>query len=482
MTRIWASCLAAVILLIQRITAESELVMLVELFRHGARRELDNFPPLRSIPSLSEIYPDPFTGKGDLSAVGFRAHYLLGKAIRKKYKDFLPDQYRPDNLQVYASNRNRTIESANSQLLGLYDFGSGYDIDVDKKELYQPPIKDFDIEFEGLSALPKKMQLVPVQTPDNISNWMFGADTDCPNVKSNMNLSFNTIVDKYNSTFTPLYNVLVKNNFDPRYYLDKDHYDLKDAMKICDYIFTNIWNNINFKFEAELQEHCEVVLNLQLFARFSSEDVRKVYLSKIMTKIKQTLKDKSEGKLDALKFLMLSGHDSNVSAFFNVFRPNNYECIINEYKNKYESDGSIKKDWVKDESCIDKIRFTANIIIELRKNVDSKEFFVRLLYNNKEMAILENGKAEQPLDEFFSIFGQFELDDYEESCGVKVDDNMNISNLLLIVLILSLLALFLALIILIYYISKAKQVDSRGEFERVSDIEQNIQQNPLIQV
>ena len=89
------------------LNCQDELVLLIELFRHGARNPSDG------LKTLTE-YPDPFLSKSDLTATGYRQHDLLGKAIRQKYKDFLPEQYSYDTVDIYASNKNRTLASAMS--------------------------------------------------------------------------------------------------------------------------------------------------------------------------------------------------------------------------------------------------------------------------------------------------------------------------------------------------------------------------------
>ena len=46
--------------------------MVIELFRHGARRELIDYEGTKP-------FPDKNFGKGDLTIVGMKEHYLLGK-------------------------------------------------------------------------------------------------------------------------------------------------------------------------------------------------------------------------------------------------------------------------------------------------------------------------------------------------------------------------------------------------------------------
>jgi len=107
----------------------------------------------------------------------------LGKAVREKYKSFLPDNYNFVNVEVISSNWKRTLVSASSQLQGLFDLGTGSNIEVDDPAYYNPPIKDFDIPFpddQKGNALPFRPTFVPIQSADNNKNYLFNAHSDCP--------------------------------------------------------------------------------------------------------------------------------------------------------------------------------------------------------------------------------------------------------------------------------------------------------------
>ena len=49
--------------------------------------------------------------------------------------------------------------------MGIFDLGSGNDIENDDKKFYNPPIKNFDIEYPkeyGKDALPYAMTMIPI--------------------------------------------------------------------------------------------------------------------------------------------------------------------------------------------------------------------------------------------------------------------------------------------------------------------------------
>ena len=49
-----------------------------------------------------------------------RQHYLLGTSIRNKYKNFISNEFNPNEIYVISSDVNRTLISAYSNLLGIF--------------------------------------------------------------------------------------------------------------------------------------------------------------------------------------------------------------------------------------------------------------------------------------------------------------------------------------------------------------------------
>lgn len=96
-----------------------DILLLQEVFRHGARYALG-----------PQYQPDlPETIYGELTSVGKRMHYLLGKQLYAEYWERLnmPPFYNASLIRVNSTDFNRTIESCQSQLFGWLEA-------VDKEE------------------------------------------------------------------------------------------------------------------------------------------------------------------------------------------------------------------------------------------------------------------------------------------------------------------------------------------------------------
>ena len=105
------------LLLASQIIVSSKLVQVLSIFRHGARYQLGG--------GYDPTTPDQ---EGELTGVGMRQHQTLGQILRKEYIEnlgFLSAQYNRKEIEVYSTTTNRTVESALSQLYGLYPLGSG---------------------------------------------------------------------------------------------------------------------------------------------------------------------------------------------------------------------------------------------------------------------------------------------------------------------------------------------------------------------
>ena len=94
-----------------------KLLFVWEHFRHGARGPYANFDPVTWVDFLGVKWESI----GELNPSGLRAHYLLGIATRKKYKNFLSEKYNPNEIIIISSDVNRTIASAMSNLQGIYN-------------------------------------------------------------------------------------------------------------------------------------------------------------------------------------------------------------------------------------------------------------------------------------------------------------------------------------------------------------------------
>ncbi|XP_014231329.1 venom acid phosphatase Acph-1-like [Trichogramma pretiosum] len=94
-----------------------QLEMVQVLFRHGARTAIGCEAIL--IPNNSEAYYQPW-GYSQLTNVGMKQEYRIGQMLRRRYDDFLGDQYRPRDVYAYSSDYSRTKASLELALASLY--------------------------------------------------------------------------------------------------------------------------------------------------------------------------------------------------------------------------------------------------------------------------------------------------------------------------------------------------------------------------
>ena len=93
--------------------SEDNVIMIIEMARHGARAP------------IMDIYKRPWieeTGAGELTTIGERQRYNLGRQTRDKYpKLFTTKRMKPEEVWVRSTSFNRTIMSAVSHVSGLFE-------------------------------------------------------------------------------------------------------------------------------------------------------------------------------------------------------------------------------------------------------------------------------------------------------------------------------------------------------------------------
>jgi hypothetical protein len=99
-------------------SAEDKTIkLLVEISRHGARAP-------KKIYNFTADPADNFVTPYNLTETGAQMHYSMGQWVRSTYVDFykfLSPNYDPKETYIQSTDRARTIDSARSQVSGIYD-------------------------------------------------------------------------------------------------------------------------------------------------------------------------------------------------------------------------------------------------------------------------------------------------------------------------------------------------------------------------
>ena len=103
-----------------------------QLFRHGDRTPIATFPtdPYREAdwpngwvdppPSLLILIPTVWSRFGQLTTAGIEQHHRLGRYLRSRYGSLLNSNYTASEILVRSTDYDRTLMSAQSNLIGLY--------------------------------------------------------------------------------------------------------------------------------------------------------------------------------------------------------------------------------------------------------------------------------------------------------------------------------------------------------------------------
>jgi len=97
-----------------------------QIWRHGDRAPIFTFP---TDPNKEDAWPQGF---GQLTTRGMAQHVQLGKFLRKRYINelgFLSPRYKAKEIFVSSTDTNRTIQSAMSNMVGMWSGGSQWGLD-----------------------------------------------------------------------------------------------------------------------------------------------------------------------------------------------------------------------------------------------------------------------------------------------------------------------------------------------------------------
>ena len=110
--------------------------------RHGARA------PIQLDLNNTDIFGNKWEGQSELTETGVKQQYLIGLRNSIVYKNLYNPDYKNKEILVYSTNLNRTIMSAQAQLLGMYN-NVHYNFESKNiKNVSQIDINNFDFDYD----------------------------------------------------------------------------------------------------------------------------------------------------------------------------------------------------------------------------------------------------------------------------------------------------------------------------------------------
>jgi hypothetical protein len=437
----------------------SELRFVFNIFRHGART-----PVVLGNHGADMFHKTWKQGDGELTAIGMRMHYLLGARNRIKYEGFLSKHYDPNELYVMSTSRNRTIMSALSQLHALYPPEVGPTIPNAIQDEAVPPVSIKGLEEIqkelNLDALKYRIQPVPVHLiPDDTQTFSLHDVQNCPpiepirsqynNVEAIMNY-VKEFKEKYSSILMKVLS-LKEEVFDSfsNLYIIADTF-VSGYTEGLDYSFLEA-SGINLK---EFNETCHYNFQVKFSEMYNVQDafIGHMSMSPFHLSIVEWMDTRVKYDKDVLgyvtykapKYIMLSGHDTNIAAIQAYFK----KVFPNQFPG------------------YDPIPFAASLFYELHRKAgantyEHKDYYVEVIYNDKLLFKLN-------YDEFRSniltkSFKQAAIDNF---CGFSVSDSspvdtwLVIANICFSVMSLALIIMVVVLYRKIYVVSSTYNIEA----------------------
>ena len=453
------------------LTKQRKLIFALTHFRHGARAPI--FPSEDNQDFFNKSWDNP----SQLTGVGHRMHYILGLYNNERYItkfNLLKENFDEHDILVMSTDFNRTINSALSQLYGLYPSFNGK-ITEKQKNFANPPINLSDTIERNINQLneknyylPNSLNLIPIHIFHNSEHRIKEFENpSCKNVaheimKKNIN---NSEITKRLSNFTINFSEIIKKHLK---YIQT--FDYEKVEKLADQFITDMAEGHDFEtFKQNTQINDETFNNLyNFFLDFAGSTMKdyqygdsegqliKIDMSPFFNELVEYIQKRVNIMINQIetrkndfsspKLVMISGHDSTLTSmmlFLGIMFKNENRSFY--YRNPIYASNAAFEVYLKDEQEQNLIESNFEIdyyfngeLIDTFNFVDFKEKVKNVAYTPEEI-----GKI----------------------CGYNTSNNgtdkkNNSSSTALIVFIILTIILAIVVVILFIIILKGKGINS----------------------
>ncbi|XP_071832525.1 prostatic acid phosphatase-like isoform X2 [Apostichopus japonicus] len=368
-----------VALIIGSTFSESSLEHVQVLFRHGDRTPADAYP---TDEYQEKDWPQGF---GQLTQVGMKQHYQLGKFLQQKYvedTELLDANYSRYEISIWSTDVDRTLMSAAVDLSGFFP-PQGHQV-WDKDIPWQP---------------------IPVHTMPVAEDFYLSFSANCPTYTQLQEESLND--DDYVALSKKYAGFLKKLNTDSGF---NGSITINNIYKVSDPLKIEKLKNLTLPDWTKEDKFWETLDFLSTYAMgqmFDSTAKSRLrggpLLGQMINNMRDFMNTSQTGH--KLKFHMYSAHDVTVTSLLTALQ------IFNDLQPPYAS----------------------AVGVELWKNKDTKKspFSVRIWYRNNTQQvdpynlILPGCELDCPFDKFVELTKDRTLaeGDIRKACGLVVTDN-----------------------------------------------------------
>ena len=283
-----------------------------------------------------------------LTASGFRQHYLIGHELHQRYMKDHPDSeqllspiYNSDEVYVRSTQVQRTIQSANAQLLGLYPLGTAEFLKPEQIQNSIPHINISDkeeiLELLGVDAIQRGFQPVPVHN-FNLNVDSLIAYGGCPFIVNDYlrRAKDPQIWQKLDDYYRPL----IFNQIAAAFNLSSEDLKFIDIYQYTDVLFAEDFEGIQTRYNFTEEEwdivlEIQIPLLIQLLSDVSNQIISLRYIFPIIELMKAKIGlDYNQTLVQVFgdpKFVLFSSHDYQMAHILKFLQPNNYDLHHIEY-------------------------------------------------------------------------------------------------------------------------------------------------------
>ncbi|CAF1055359.1 unnamed protein product [Adineta steineri] len=254
---------------------EMELIAGHVLFRHGDRTPIQSYP---TDPMKEKDWPN---GYGQLTIAGIEQHHRLGQYLRTRYGSILSSNYTASEIVVRSTDYDRTLMSAQSNLIGLYGLKNVSDDTI--------PI-----------------QPVPIHTVPMDKDFLL-AVSDCPKFEERGNEVYQTDeFKKMNTYYEPFFQKL-------EIWTNISNITLYNTWNIPDTIGAHIHNKAPAWADDAVRKNLTDINDFLFYYPYSNDDAKRIYGGPVIQDIWLNMNNSRHGN-SYRKFKMYSAHDTTISA------------------------------------------------------------------------------------------------------------------------------------------------------------------------